>query len=321
MSTNQVETATVLGTVTDSGLAEVIVKAANMTNSPKTVSLSVTALDSASIVAVKIKSALALDADVGAFFSVSGTGADVVLTTRLPAPNDTTMNIAIDNDTCQGLTAAPISADTTAGEGISNGYATLAEYKSWVAVRGLTGTVGTDTSDDAVIEMMIEAASRHIDHETSRRFYLNGSDETRYYTTDEAYEVEIDPLASITSVSVDYSGVRSYTALTATDYDLLPANAALDGQPYTCIEVNTANSTAYFPLFRKAVRVVGKFGYPAVPRDVKEATLAIVQSLNGTRSGQTSGGKVTVTAAGIVIRPEDVPSFAQRIIEHYRTYT
>ncbi len=201
---------------------------------------------------------------------------------------------------------------------ITNGYASLAEYKSWIAVRGLAGAVGTDTSDDAVIEILIEAASRYIDRESGKRFYLNATDETRYYTAEESYEIKIDPLGTITSLSVDYNAVRSYTALVAGDYDLMPANSLLDGFPYTHILINTVTSGAYFPTGTNGVKIVGKFGWPACPMDVKEATLAIAQSLNGTRSGQTSGGKVTVTAAGIVIRPEDVPAFAQKIIQHYR---
>ncbi len=205
---------------------------------------------------------------------------------------------------------------------ITNGYATLAEYKAWIAVRGLAGSVGADTSDDTVIEILIEAASRYIDRETDKRFYLNSTDETRYYTVGEdgTYCVKIDPLGTLTSISVDYAGIRSYTALIAADYDLTPDNAALDGVPYTSIEINTMLSTAYFPSWRKGVKVVGKFGWPACPKDVQEATLSIAQSLNGARSGQTSGGKVTVTAAGIVIRPEDVPAFAQKIINHYRSW-
>jgi hypothetical protein len=210
---------------------------------------------------------------------------------------------------------------TLINSGIDEGYVTLAEYKSWVAVRGLAGSVGTDTSDDAVLELLIEAASRYIDKQTGKRFFLNATDETRYYTPDEnnTFEIRIDPLASITSLSVDYAGMRSYTALTTTDYDLLPENAPLDDEPYTCIEINTMRSTAYFPYFKKAVQVVGKFGYPETPTDIKQATMMITQSVNSARSGQTSGGKVTVTAAGIVIRPEDVPAMAQKIIQSYRS--
>ena len=71
--------------------------------------------DDASAVAEKVRVALAADADVGAFFDVSGAGADVVLTVKAAAADDATMNIAYDNDTCAGLTPDATSDDTTAG--------------------------------------------------------------------------------------------------------------------------------------------------------------------------------------------------------------
>lgn len=200
---------------------------------------------------------------------------------------------------------------------IANGYATLAEYKTWISMRGQAGAVSTDSSDDGVIEILIEAASRYIDRETGRRFYMNGTDETRYYTTEDSFLVWTDDIGSLTSIAVDYAGDRTYTLLTASDYDLIPDNAALNGDPYNGIEINRITGS-YFPTTRRAVKVIGKFGYPAVPTDIKEACIAIAQGINATRSGQTSGGKVTVTSAGIVIRPEDVPAFAQKIIQHYR---
>ncbi len=205
---------------------------------------------------------------------------------------------------------------------ITNGYATLAEYKSWIAMRGLVGSVGIDAYDDTVIEKLIESVSRYIDRQTSKRFYLSASDEIRYYTTDDPYHCNIDDFGSITNVSVDYNGLRSYEALVVADYDTLPDNAALDGIPFSALAiVLLSTSSAYFPTTRRAVKVIGKIGWPITPKDINEATLSIVQSLNGTRSGQASQGKITVTAAGIVIRPEDVPAFAQKIIQQYRNMT
>jgi len=202
---------------------------------------------------------------------------------------------------------------------ITNGYATLAEYKAWITMRG--SSTSTDAGDDAVIEDHIEAASRYIDRETGKRFFVDSVDKTRYYTPTDSYELDIDPLsASPTSVSIDSSGVRSYTALTEdTDFELMPYNAALEGQPYTQLAIITALSGNTWPLFTKSVKVVGKFGYPSVPHDVREATLALAQSLNASRSGQVAAGKVTVTASGVVIRPEEVPAYTQRVIKHYRS--
>jgi hypothetical protein len=111
----QVETATVLGTVTGNGNATVIVTAAGMTGSPKTVSVAVLNLDSASAVGGKIRTALGTDTDISNFFTIGGSGANIILTAKVAVANDTTMNISIDNGTCTGLTAAPTSANTTAG--------------------------------------------------------------------------------------------------------------------------------------------------------------------------------------------------------------
>jgi hypothetical protein len=115
--TAQVETATVAGTVGASGAgnATVIVTSANMANSPKTISVAVANNDTASQVAAKIRTALANDGDVNDTFSVGGTGASVVLTALQPAANDVTLNVSVDNGTSTGLTAAPTSANTTAG--------------------------------------------------------------------------------------------------------------------------------------------------------------------------------------------------------------
>ncbi len=53
-------------------------------------------------------------------------------------------------------------------------------------------------------------------------------------------------------------------------------------------------------------------------RRVQEAALAITQRAYANRVGQSSQGSVTVTAAGVVIRPEDVPPRAQKVIESLR---
>ena len=205
---------------------------------------------------------------------------------------------------------------------ITNGYATLAEYKSFITMRG--STMSTDAADDAVIENLIEQASRYIDRETGTRFFVDTVDKTRYYTPKEQYTIKIDPLsASATTVAVDYYGAQSYTTLTEnTDFYLTPYNAALEGQPFTGMEIASLLSSAYFPVgVPRGLKIVGKFGYPSIPDDIRGATLNIVQSVNNIRSGQSANGRITVTQAGIVIRPEEVPPIAQMTIANYRYIT
>lgn len=71
--------------------------------------------DNASAVATKIRAALTADEVIGAFFTMSGATDKVILTRKSSAANDATINVAIDNDTCTGLTPAASSANTTSG--------------------------------------------------------------------------------------------------------------------------------------------------------------------------------------------------------------
>lgn len=149
-SVAQVETATVIGTITGSGNATVVVTAAGMSNSPKTVSVAVLNTDTATIVGGKIRAALALDPDVNAFFIISGATTSVILTVKEISANDATLNISIANGTCTGLTAAPASANTTAGVADSYGFGT-GQYgvasKSWITVEPVNGfRIGNNTT-------------------------------------------------------------------------------------------------------------------------------------------------------------------------------
>ena len=76
MTTQQIETATVVGTVSSGGNATIIVTSRDMDNSPKTKSVAVSLSDTASVIAGKIRDALAYDADVSEKFLVGGSGAD-----------------------------------------------------------------------------------------------------------------------------------------------------------------------------------------------------------------------------------------------------
>ena len=108
----QVETATIVGTITEDGTATVTVTSAHYA-ADKVMHVGVGLGDDAAAVAGKIRSYIApILAD---HFTVSGAGADVVLTTKVADANDATLNIAYTNGTCKGLTPDASSTDTTAG--------------------------------------------------------------------------------------------------------------------------------------------------------------------------------------------------------------
>jgi hypothetical protein len=113
----QGETATVIGTVVDPGTAKATITAAGFNGGvPLDVTAAVLALDTATAVAASLITALGLDGTVAAFFTIGApSGADITLTKKTAAANDATFNIAIDNGSCTGLTAAPDSAVAAAG--------------------------------------------------------------------------------------------------------------------------------------------------------------------------------------------------------------
>lgn len=131
-----------------------------------------------------------------------------------------------------------------------NGYCTLAEVNARMDL-----TVA-DTTRDAFIEQMIEAASRWIDQHTGRHFYALTA--TRYYTAIDGLVLRVSDLASVNALKTDEDGDRAYeTTWAATDYDLLPYN----DPPYQWIEV-APNGLRAFPSFRRGVEVAGVWGWP-----------------------------------------------------------
>jgi hypothetical protein len=175
--TAQVETATAAGTITLAGNATITVTAAGMTGSPKAISVAVALSDTAATWAGKVRTALAADSAVSALFNVGGTSTAISLTRKvnslgiLPA-NDATLNIALANGTCTGITPAATSADTTAGvastgvnifdgdgkdfEGIA--LPSLAAIQA-IEIGSLTGTVSYDCNS-VELGVMVEGESR-----------------------------------------------------------------------------------------------------------------------------------------------------------------
>jgi len=200
---------------------------------------------------------------------------------------------------------------------VSNGYATIAEIKAALSEAGMT----SNAEDDAVIGGMIETASRHIDNETRRRFYSTSADETRYYQAANNERVYTDDILTVTTLKTDDDGDRTYeTTWASTDYDLCPTNALTDGEPYTFIEL-APNGTQSFPTHRKGIQIVGTFGFStSAPADIKQACISIVVSLYQSRRGVGMQGVATVTGAGVVITPKDVPQLAASIIAHRTRY-
>lgn len=189
---------------------------------------------------------------------------------------------------------------------ITNGYATLAEFKLWADISS------TNTDDDSVIEDIIEAASRYIDAETARTFYART--ETRYYSIPGGRQLDVDDdLLTITTLTNGDA-----TTIAATEYNFIPKNVT----PYRAIRLKDS-STDYWTFdsdgnSEYVISILGTWGYAATaPHDIRQACMMIATSMYKRRFGESTSSVATVTAAGVVITPQDVPSHAARIIRRY----
>lgn len=153
-------------------------------------------------------------------------------------------------------------------------YVTLEEVK---ASKGLTGAQFADED----LRRNIRAGSRVIDKISGRRpggFLLDENDVTRYYTPQTARRVIIDDIFedNITSVATDQDGDMDHEKtdwIIPEELYFTPNNANADGRPYQGIARNLYRGGWPLPLgIPRSVKVVGKFGWPEIPEDIKSAT-------------------------------------------------
>ena len=206
---------------------------------------------------------------------------------------------------------------------INNGYITSTGFSA--TYKGSTGA-----HDTGLIEELIEAASRYIDSQTYRFFYTStgttgGNGVTAYYTPEFPDILFPDDMFAIYSLKTDEDGDGTFectgnTGVNTGDFWLMPFNTATlgnTGYAYQWIELNPGGNLT-FPIAPRSVEIVGSFGWNAVPPDIKLACYEIVNASYGRRSGQNMTAVAEVTAAGIVLTPEDIPRSARNIINSYR---
>jgi hypothetical protein len=146
-------------------------------------------------------------------------------------------------------------------------YATLSEFKAAVGI--------TDTTDDAALQSVLDATDTLIDLYCDRKTGFGTASETRYYTAEDWEYVLTDDLVSVTTLQTDddANGTYETTWTAGTDYVLAPRNAALDGFPYTEIDTSVTWPRNFPKDVYLGVKVVGVFGFPAVPAAVKQAEI------------------------------------------------
>lgn len=109
------------------------------------------------------------------------------------------------------------------------------------------------------------------------------------------------------------------TVLTTADYILLPNNAT----PKFGIKLRESSSYSWEPTsagnYEQAISVAGTWGYAATaPDDIYNACLQLAAAMYERRMGENVTGVTTITAAGVVIAPQDIPASVREILRPYR---
>lgn len=191
---------------------------------------------------------------------------------------------------------------------ITNGYSILADAKNLLRIET------PHSVDDGVIEQMVEHASRVIDRLSGRTFYSRT--ETHYYDVPHGRSLFIDD-DDLLTISTLTNG--DGTIITSADYKIYPRNTT----PKWEIRLNESSSIVWSPdangNTEGVITVAGGWGFASVaPGDIVDACLDIVVSAYHRRAGENISGQATITAAGVVITPQDIPSKAAAIIKAYR---
>ncbi|OGT26066.1 MAG: hypothetical protein A2Z17_06870 [Gammaproteobacteria bacterium RBG_16_66_13] len=164
---------------------------------------------------------------------------------------------------------------------VTDPYAVALDYRARV---GKTGT-GSDTD----ILAQLTAVSRYLDLRLRRFFTQDAAVVTRLYDGNGEARLWLpDDIATSTGlvVTVDLDGDYSFadeTALTIdTDFWLGPENAdkGSEPRPWEYLDVHpSSGQLSIWPDQQRAIQVTAKFGWPAVPAAIKEATISITRQL------------------------------------------
>lgn len=194
---------------------------------------------------------------------------------------------------------------------ITDAYASASEY------RVVTGR--TDTGSDAQILLDLKAISRFLEGKLERFFTKNAEDVARVYVPPEsATAIWIDDLsASPTTVKLDTAGDGTFaTTLVSSDYELLPLNAdkGPEPRPYTQIAMTPWGSYGAF-IEGQRVEITGKWGWPAVPEPIKQATIHLTAIL---RLETPRATRRVVELDTVMEASADAQSLIKQLTDNYR---
>jgi hypothetical protein len=197
-------------------------------------------------------------------------------------------------------------------------YATVEALKSRLGI--------THANDDAEIHGACFAASRWVEQYCQRIFYRSAAATVRTFIPTGSYNLKLpvfNELVSVSALKTDAAGDGTFgTTWTAADFQLLPYNpsAAPEQRPYEEIQaiggqtfpINYGYSTSR----RDRVQVTGVFGWPSVPRSVREG--ALLKAAEIFKLKEAPFGVAGADDFGLIRIRENLP--VQALLGPYRRY-
>ncbi|WP_424918872.1 phage gp6-like head-tail connector protein [Streptomyces sp. wa1064] len=188
------------------------------------------------------------------------------------------------------------------------------DYASIETLRLMLKTQDTDPRDD-LLQRALTSASRSIDKSCGRRFWLDPVPVTRTYRTAGRTVPEadgevllVDDIGDVSGLLVETGSGTSWSPFSAGQVETVPENALLDGRPVTGLLLVGGSWTS------RRARVTTRFGWPAIPDDIEQATL--IQA-NRLQRRKDSPEGVTGSAEWGVVRLSRRDPDVWNLIEQY----
>ena len=189
-------------------------------------------------------------------------------------------------------------------------YVTLTELKDAL---GITGS-----ADDTYLNLAIDSAEQSINDLCGRKFTADGSATARTYRA-QPYLAVTDDISTLTGlvVKTDTAADGTFdTTWASTDYQVEPLNNLTKGRSINNLR---AIGSYTFPVYgdgQVSVEVTAKWGWPAVPDPVKQATLMLSSRLYGRKASPM--GVIGVGDFGPVRISRSDPDIAFLLMDYKR---
>lgn len=148
------------------------------------------------------------------------------------------------------------------------------EYGDIATLKSMMDMATADTTANALLTQALASASRGIDRITGRRFWLDPSPVQRTFNPQGRTRCEasgelllVDDIGSITGLVVETGSGGTWAAVT--DFETSPDNAILDGLPINALRLPSSS----WGTRATRVRITARWGWPAIPDEVVQATL------------------------------------------------